>query len=971
MLGQIDFKNYIQKNGFITKSDECVNYQFWPGKGEPGWKLSVPDDKQEEFLTNYYNMKVKNNLVSGLLEKPHPEYNQIRIDIDLKYMLKSNKERACKKHQYKKSTIKKLIKKYIEIASEYIEIPRKGVNFTVFEKPKCTIKGGIKESEQYIKDGVHIICPDLVINNTVLQAIYNDIINDKEAKEIVAEFETNEDISKIIDKAVINTNCWFLLGSGKPSDDPEGYYKVTKNYLTTFNEEGETTSTELEMNELKQIIYYSNYNKKENVKLHDGINMSVLEKRVNSNKAKQKQVLTDIDRLELQNRSKTNNKHIDLHYIEHLLDCLSHERVSSYDLWFKVGVCLFNISSNIYSLFEKWSSKWEHFNRDDVYREWYSKISNYGEKYSLGLTQLKRYAQEDNPQKYFKLTNLEKQNFINKLIDEINNQPTLNGKTSLKKVIGALDMAKKITDYIEIHCDWNVKCADNTGGCIWYKFEKGLWREDKGANKIHHLFSKELGPALKKTYQYWTLKLIEREGKNIGSGYELPSTDDDDTASTTTNDTERQVTNSANNEIFRQVIQNKLATILQIDEFLQKNANRSNLIKDISQESFDPEFYKQLNENRTIFVCNNCVLDLENLEIRKGLPEDMSTIRTDIDFPMDIESDEAISAFAVISDLLDKIYPLYDVQEYIMNIFAESLSGVQRRDKFHVHTGSGGNGKSVIFDLVAIVFGEYSYTPDATIYTYNLSNPNDVNPVIAGLKGPRIVVTGEQKADTPFNSAGVKKLTGGDPVTGRHLRKDPITFKPQATFHACMNDIPQMDGPVDGGVERRMEIFEYPARFLAPGDKKLLNPKKYPYCHPRDEKFRDEKYLRSLAPYFLRMLWDRYCNLHKNGFAQVLNEEYIPESVTKFTKAYIQSSNAIDQYITEKIEYKPGYKQKISEIFKDFKKYTTDTVAKSYNQNDFMRQFKRRINDGIIKKEVRTFYSYDNIIIGQGEEYEE
>lgn len=957
MNGGVEFKKYIEKNGFRTKEDDN-NYQFIPGRGEPGWKLNIPSEKQEEFLTNYYNMKVKNGLVSTLVEKPHPEYNQIRIDIDLKYRLSTNKERLDNTHQYKEETIKKLISKYIEITSEYIQIPAKGVNFTLFEKPKYRITGGIKEDKQIIKDGIHIICPDLVINNTVLHAIYDDIINDTACKKIVAEFGTEYEIGTIIDKSVISSGCWVMLGSGKVSDEPDAYYKKTKNFLVKYNGRVSMTEKDLKLNDLKSIIYYSNYNKKENTKLHNEININVLENRLKTTKSFTAK-LTEVDKIELQNRNQTKNnyhKKVDIEYIKHLLSCLKHERVCNYQDWFNVGVCLYNISENLYTLYENWSKQWEHFNKDDVYREWYEKISNYGNKYSLSLTQLKRYAKEDNLERYLKIMNLEKQSCIDNLVTSISRQTNINGKITLKKSIGPLDISLFIKDYIELHCDWEVKCADITSGSSWYKFENGLWKEDKGAHKIHMLFSDEIVPTLKKTHKYLRMKFFENETNSIGR-YTLDDDNQQKTADTL--------------EAIQQVIQNKLATIKQIDEFFQKTTNRNNLVTDISKKCYDSEFYKQLNENRNVFCCNNCVLDLKSLEIRTGLPEDMSTIKTDIDFPLDIDTPEATKAYEVISDLLDKIYPHYDVQEYLMNIFAESLSGVQRRDKFHIHTGSGGNGKSVIFDLLGIVFGDYYDSPDANLYTFNLTNPNDVNPVTAGLKGRRMVVTGEQKADTPFNSANVKKLTGGDPISGRHLHKEVIKFKPQASFHAAMNDIPQMDGPVDGGIERRMEIFEYPARFLAPGDKKLLNPKKYPYCFPRDEKFRNEEYLRSIAPYFLRMLWDRYCNLQKNNFEQVKNEQYIPESVTKYTKAYMQTSNAIDQYITEKIEYKAGHKQKISEIFKDFKKYTSDTVAKSYNQNEFMRQFKRRINDGRIVKECRTNYSYDNVIIGQGEEYEE
>ena len=178
MSAQVKFKSYIQKNNFRTTDKNETNYQFMPGKGEPGWTLSVPENKREEFLTNYYNLKVKNNLVSGLLEKPHREYNQVRIDIDLQYDINKNKDKLSNDHLYKMTTLKKFIGKYIEIASEYIDIPSKGVNFSIFEKKKYAIKGGLDEKEQFIKDGVHVLCSDLVINNTILHCIYDDFIND-------------------------------------------------------------------------------------------------------------------------------------------------------------------------------------------------------------------------------------------------------------------------------------------------------------------------------------------------------------------------------------------------------------------------------------------------------------------------------------------------------------------------------------------------------------------------------------------------------------------------------------------------------------------------------------------------------------------------------------------------------------------------------------------------------------------------
>lgn len=959
MSAQVKFKSYIQKNGFKTDDNEKTNYQFMPGKGEPGWKLSIPEEKREEFLTNYYNLKVKNKLVSGLLEKPHPQYNQVRIDIDLQYDNKVNKDNSSNKHMYKMTTLKKFINKYVEIASEYISIPAKGVKFAVFEKQKYAIKGGLNEKEQYIKDGVHMLCPDLVMNNTVLHCIYDDFVNDEEAIAIVKEFGTGEDIRKVFDKSVISTNCWFLLGSGKPSDTPDNYYAVSKTFQAKFNDTNNSVilkEVDLDMNPLEQVLYFSNFKKVENTKVLESINLGELDSRIKNFKQKPKSEINDIDRLALQNKAKTKkNNSIDLNHIKHLLECLSYERVSTYNLWFNVGVCLFNISSDLYQQYEEWSRKWEKFNRNDVMREWHNKISINGNRYALGLTQLRRYAQEDNPKMYYQFTNERKQTFINGLIDKIIKQPTLNGKKSVKKVIGALDMAKEVARYITDMCDAPLVCVDNTK-CIFYSFDnkKGLWVEDTGS-ALHRLIGNEFVPALKNNYAYWQHKLLDITKSSLGN-----YGDDDDN--------EHQ-NDGVDIEYEKARCNSKMGTIVQIDEFLQTRANRSNLTKDIAQELYDSEFYKKLNENRDVFCCNNVVLDFANMVVRKGLPEDMSTIKTDVDFPLDIDNEIAYLRFSDIADFLDKVYPIPAVQEHVVNIFAESLCGHQRREKFHIHTGSGGNGKSVMLDLLHHVFGGYSYSPDATIFSFDSKNPNEINPTVANVKGKRLIDTCESKANVAYSGNGIKKFTGGDKLTGRHLRNEPISFKSQATWHSAVNDIPDIDGAADGGIARRIEVINYPAKFVPPGDKRLKDPVKYPYHYPADDKFRNEEYLKLLAPYFLRMLWDKYIQLEAINFAPLLDNNQIPKEVTEYTDNYLKESNAIDLWITERVVYKEGFREKEKEFYADFKKFTSDSLNKQFTKQIVIKQVERRF-DIKVRSDNRIRYFFDYVIADGGEEYD-
>lgn len=963
-----EFKTYIQNSGFKVDDFDNANYFYMSG-----WKMYVPDDKQEEFLTNYYNLIYKTNQVSTLLEKPHSEYNQIRIDIDLKYLIKDKKDIENLNHRYNYETIKMLIERYIIIASEYFNIPKKGVKFTVFEKNKASVKGGIKNNEKYIKDGVHILCPDIVVSNTILLAIYDDIINDKQSQIIVSNFNTDEPINKIIDKSVICKNGWLILGSGKVDDKRDNYYQTSKTFNVKYDEttqESEVKEVKLDLNELEQIIHFSNYKKIENVKLHDDIDISVIEKRINSLNKKKPEMLTDIDKIVLKNQSVKNNKIVDLRYIGKLLKCLSPNRYTDYEEWFKVGVCLFNISSNLYTLFEKWSSQWKDFNRDDVYREWNTKISSYGNKYALGLPQLKRYAQSDNPRLYFNLVNEEKQNFIESMIKDIDEQPSLGSTKNTQKFIGALDMAIKIKDYIEFHCDWNVKCADPTSFGTWYKFEneKGIWKEDKGANKINKLFSGEILPALKGTFELYNSKLSDIQGQRI---FNTNNNINDNFSfnSESITSIENNINPETDLSYMEHSIKSKIQTTKTLANFFQKPANRNSLIKDISQESYDCEFYSNLNENRNIFVCKNCVLDLERLEIRQGLPEDMSTIYTDIDFPIEM-TEKDLEDMAMLNDLLDKTFPDFAVQEHVINIFAESLSGNIRREKFIIHSGSGSNGKSVMFELLSIMFGDYSYFPDATIFSFDNQNPNSVNPIIANCKGKRAIFASEPKANRPLNSNGIKRNTGGDKMTGRHLNKEPIEFKPQATWHMACNDIPELDY-IDDGIERRLENIPYVSKFVSKSSPKLLNPTKYPNHYPKDERFRDDAVLKSLARQMLRKCWDRYIELNSIGFEPLLDEDKIPSAVTEFTKKYIVSSNIIDQFIAEKITEREGYRQKVKEIYNSFKKYCVDaSISNVLKQSEFSKHFERRVG-GRLPCENRVRYSYDYVLIDEGEEYEE
>ena len=69
-------------------------------------------------------------------------------------------------------------------------------------------------------------------------------------------------------------------------------------------------------------------------------------------------------------------------------------------------------------------------------------------------------------------------------------------------------------------------------------------------------------------------------------------------------------------------------------------------------------------------------------------------------------------------------------------------------------------------------------------------NTEAANPVLARLKGKRMVTMSESDTAGKLDEATIKQYTGGEEITARELYQSPITFKPQFTMWLSCNDLP-------------------------------------------------------------------------------------------------------------------------------------------------------------------------------------
>ena len=143
-------------------------------------------------------------------------------------------------------------------------------------------------TEKYtvFKDGFHVMFPELVVETKIRHLIRDKVVKQCERDNIFESFSNTPD--KIIDKAVVSSNSWFLYGGKKPNGN---FYKLSKIYDKDFNvfynhenEEGENESDTSIINYLsKQSSRYSN---KKSTPLSDNYKPSEAERKPDFSKVK-------------------------------------------------------------------------------------------------------------------------------------------------------------------------------------------------------------------------------------------------------------------------------------------------------------------------------------------------------------------------------------------------------------------------------------------------------------------------------------------------------------------------------------------------------------------------------------------------------------------------------------------------------------------------------------------------------------
>lgn len=826
--------------------------------GLKGGKYWIPEDKQDQFYDLYAEWLLDGKLVH-LVEK-NTKIGSLRIDFDFIY------DPAVKTHQHTQEQVVEFTKAYMKEVSEYLVIPE-NVEIYVMEKRKPTHD----EKNNRMKSGIHIVIPSISTSTNVEQSIRRNLL--KSMDTYFPGLPLIEKWDKVYDEAVVKRSVnWMLYGSRK-GDEQSLPYLIS--YILNYSRDKiEICNSVPEIT--KDLI------KKLSVRKQESDETPLTPKAKQIYEAGQDVVIsggravTPARGRPAQRGEKPNSRGsspmrrptrpLEPEYKEYLkahVMNLSLDRATKYEEWLKVALCLHDIHPDLLEVFLDFSSQIEDkYNEADCIQKWNSiTFRNDGNK--LGIGSLYYWSRSDNPQGYLEIEKLN--------IDRLIKLACSGTEHDVARVVNAM--------YRDMY-----KCTD-FGKNVWYRWMGHIWAEtDCGvdlqirlSSEIAELFFKKTNAVSREMEQSNLMRCTSIETKGDCGACDY-----------------------CEKNKLREGL-NKIYTKLKTTTF------KNNIMKECKELFFDEQFTKKVDSNKDIIAFNNGVLDLTTFEFRDGKPEDYISFSTQIDYDEDKKYYE-YSEWPQIELFLSQVLPDPEVRSYFMKHLSTCLMGGNKAQKFHILTGSGSNGKSMLMNLASKALGDYAAVVPIALFTQKRAGSGSAAPEVIRLKGRRFVTMQEPDEKVALNTGLMKLVSSGEKMYARDLFKSGCEFEVQAKFHLACNDKPEINS-TDGGTWRRLMVINFVSKFTE-------NPKEINQFLI-DESIQylvnSQEWATSFLSYMIHTLKEG------RGFHKL----QAPPKVMEYTSEYRNDNDGIARFMNEKIqesESESGITKSIlSSVFKIWK----------------------------------------------------
>jgi putative DNA primase/helicase len=296
---------------------------------------------------------------------------------------------------------------------------------------------------------------------------------------------------------------------------------------------------------------------------------------------------------------------------------------------------------------------------------------------------------------------------------------------------------------------------------------------------------------------------------------------------------------------------------------------------------------------------------------------------------------------------------------YFGQVMGYALTWLSNLKELYCAYGPGGdNGKSVIFETIGHVMGEYAGTIPVSLLVddkYSKGQSGGISLEEMKLRGLRCAMTSEAKRDQTFSMAKVKRIvSGGDVITARGLYSDFVSWEPTHTLILHTNFMPRAEGN-DLAFMNRLRIILFGARFI-PGDAGE-DPNDARHIYRAEPRAILDQRLRAEAPGILA--W-----LVRNAREYLANLRIdAPESVKAQCKSYHREQDLVGKFLESCCEIlQPEVKgDQMKTVAGAFKRWLVESQGWEEKDTLSMRwlsaQFKDRLDIVKVQENPVTIYN--------------
>tara|TARA_Y100000389_G_scaffold201263_2_gene243520 strand:- start:289 stop:2997 length:2709 start_codon:yes stop_codon:yes gene_type:complete len=730
-----------------------------------GGKYSIPDEKINEFY-KLYNRHAFTNKKLEFLTEVQRSTGPILIDLDFRFST------DVEDRIYEDQHIQDMLELYLKKLQNLVDLNNSNFNIYIFEK--C----GVNLLDDVTKDGIHIIF-GINTDRVIQQMLREDVLT--EISDILEDLPLTNSYEDVVDNGICRgTTNWQLYGSCKPGNDK---YQLTKMYNIIIDNNNvnwnlQDITKESNLKILNMVSARNTTNKQYTINDNYKERYEIFKKRVIPKKIKlNKTTKINKDRIDINNitsveqlQNKIERIIDELPHEEYLIKetygftmCLGENYYNPYANWIKVGWALHNTcwKPHMFLIWMLFSSKSSKFNIDDIldhYEKWQTMKVDSEDFKTYTNRSIMFWARNDNFEEYKKTKELTIEYFM---------EYTLQGATEF-------DIANVL---FQLYKD-QYKC-DSIKRSGWYEFINHRWKEIDSGTSLRYKISNELCPK-------YLAKVSELMNK-------ICLTEEQDEA--------------------HLKLQKQCKKYSDIAVMLKKTSHKKNIMRECCELFYEANFIDRLDKNPYLLCFNNGVVDFKEKVFRRGLPEDYLSICTNTDYiPYNPKNDLHISIRSEIEEFFHQLFPIEELCNYMWEHLASVLIGTNENQTFNIYNGCGRNGKSKLVELMEMCLGDYKGSVPITLVTGKRNSIGSCSPEIAMLQGRRYAVMQEPSKGDIINEGIMKEITGGDPIQGRPLYKDTVTYVPQFSLVVCTNNLFEIKSQEDG-TWRRIRLCEFMSKF--------------------------------------------------------------------------------------------------------------------------------------------------------------